>query len=184
MEYEFTPPVVYEDSYLDSALNIWATSEPTYENFEQRKAKWINYMNETNIPFDTNNIVSNEDYYYGAFTIRIDHIDQQNMKLVYDYIDSVGYTDIETSNIIYESIESKMESSYEKLYKKAQIEANALAKVIGATPGKVIRVYEPEPDFSDLLTVYRGIIENVNEINNSPGSTFKVIEKVFVFEIK
>jgi hypothetical protein len=73
------------------------------------------------------------------------------------------------------------------LYKKAQTEANSLAKVLGTTPSKVIRVYEPMIDISNFGEAYTEMINSImkkSEDNLKPENKKAFVERIFVFEIK
>jgi hypothetical protein len=80
-----------------------------------------------------------------------------------------------------------MDGTYVNLYKKAQVEANSLAKVLGATPSKVIRVYEPVIDISNFGQTYTEMINNIMKKGEDilkPESKKQTVERIFVFDIK
>jgi hypothetical protein len=159
-----------------------------YETFDERKAKWLNFLTVNQIVFDTTVSFYNEYSEYGSFSIQLANINLAKMNLVYQFIDSVENSYIKVDKINYESIDSKMnEETYGKLYKKAQIQANALAKTLGSSVTRVVRVYEPNAEFLDLEEMYSSILNNTlngDGSNKAPESKNFKVQKVFVFEIK
>jgi hypothetical protein len=189
-QYEQSMPII-EEAVIDSTETAYPIElyEFLYMTFEERKAKWITFLTENTIAFDTTATETTDYSDYGSFNIQLNKLSSEKLDLVYQFTDSVenSYPSITATH--HESIEPKMADVYADLYKKAQAEAAALAKVLGATPTKVIRVYEQEPviDISNFGESYLDMINNLlekGENNLKPESKKTYIERIFVFEIK
>lgn len=185
---ESMPPIVEEVTYDSTEIDYPIESyEPYYMTFAERKAKWITYLTENNIPFDTAAVGTNEYSDYGSFNIQLNNLSLAKMDLIYQYTDSVDNTYPSVTNTHFESLEPKMADVYADLYKKAQTEATSLAKVLGTTPTKVIRVYEPVIDITNFGESYIEMINNLMKKGNDnlkPESKKTYVERIFVFEIK
>jgi hypothetical protein len=155
--------------------------------YAERKAKWITFLTENNIAFDTTVVGTNEYSDYGSFNIQLTNLSIEKLDLIYQFTDSVENSYPSVTATHYESLEPKMADVYSDLYKKAQTEANSLAKVLGATPVKVIRVYEPVIDISNFGESYIDMVNNLLKKggeNLKPESKKTYVERIFVFEIK
>lgn len=192
---ESMPPVVEEAPYVDEiSIDSTAALDYSYDSYEsyymtyaERKAKWITYLTENNIPFDTTAVGTNEYSDYGTFNIQLTNLSLAKLDLIYQFADSVENSYPSVTATHYESLEPKMADVYSDLYKKAQSEATSLAKVLGTTPSKVIRVYEPVVDISNLGESYTEMINNIIKKggdNLKPESKKTYVERIFVFEIK
>ena len=187
-EESLPPPVIEEVSYDSTEIDYAIESyESYYMTYAERKAKWITYLTENNIPFDTTAVGTNEYSDYGSFNIQLTNLSLTKLDLIYQFADSVENSYPSVTATHYESLEPKMADVYSDLYKKAQSEATSLAKVLGATPTKVIRVYEPVIDISNLGESYTEMINNIIKKggdNLKPESKKTYVERIFVFEIK
>ena len=159
---ESMPPIVEEVTYDSTEIDYPIESYETYYmTFAERKAKWITYLTENNIPFDTSAVGTNEYSDYGSFNIQLNNLSMAKMDLIYQYTDSVDNSYPSVTNTHFESLEPKMADVYADLYKKAQTEATSLAKVLGTTPMKVIRVYEPLIDITNFGESYIDMVNNL-----------------------
>src|SRR5574343_146738 len=187
-EESLPPPVIEEVTYDSTEIDYPIESfESYYMTYSERKAKWITYLTENNIPFDTTAVGTNEYSDYGSFNIQLTNLSLTKLDLIYQFADSVenSYPSVVATH--YESLEPKMADVYSSLYKKAQAEATSLAKVLGTTPSKVIRVYEPVVDISNFGEAYTEMINNIMKKgggNLKPDSKKTYVERIFVFEIK
>ncbi len=187
-EESFPPPVIEEVTYDSTEIDYPIESfESYYMTYAERKAKWITYLTVNNIPFDTAAVGTNEYSDYGSFNIQLTNLSLTKLDLIYQFADSVenSYPSVVATH--YESLEPKMADVYSSLYKKAQAEATSLAKVLGTTPSKVIRVYEPVVDISNFGEAYTEMINNIMKKggeNLKPESKKTYVERIFVFEIK
>jgi hypothetical protein len=185
---ESMPPIVEEVTYDSTEIDYPIESYETYYmTFAERKAKWITYLTENNIPFDTSAVGTNEYSDYGSFNIQLNNLSMAKMDLIYQYTDSVDNSYPSVTNTHFESLEPKMADVYADLYKKAQTEATSLAKVLGTTPMKVIRVYEPLIDITNFGESYIDMVNNLlkkGDDNLKPESKKTYVERIFVFEIK
>lgn len=185
---ESMPPIVEEVTYDSTEIDYAIESyESYYMTYAERKSKWITYLNENNISFDTTVVGTNEYYDLGSFNITMTNISLSQLDLIYQFTDSVTNSYPTISKINYESMDSKMDDVYVDLFKKAQVQANSLSKVLGATPGKVIRVYEPVIDITNFGESYLELINNIMKKNqeiSKPESKKTTVERIFVFEIK
>lgn len=185
---ESMPPVIEEVTYDSTEIDYPIESyESYYMTFTERKAKWITYLTENNIPFDTLAVGTNEYYDYGSFNIQLNAISTEKMDLVFQYADSIQNSYANLTKVNYESLETKMDVVYADLYKKAQTEANSLAKILSAVPGKVTRVYEPVIDLTNFGESYLELMNKLLKTENKnlkPESKKTIVERIFVFEIK
>ena len=185
---ESMPPIVEEVTYDSTEIDYPIESyESYYMTFTERKAKWITYLTENNIPFDTLAVGTNEYYDYGSFNIQLNAISTEKMDLVFQYADSIQNSYANLTKVNYESLETKMDVVYADLYKKAQTEANSLAKILSAVPGKVTRVYEPVIDLTNFGESYLELMNKLLKTENKnlkPESKKTIVERIFVFEIK
>lgn len=185
---ESMPPVIDEVTYDSTEIDYPIESyESYYMTFTERKAKWITYLTENNIPFDTLAVGTNEYYDYGSFNIQLNAISTEKMDLVFQYADSIQNSYANLTKVNYESLETKMDVVYADLYKKAQTEANSLAKILSAVPGKVTRVYEPVIDLTNFGESYLELMNKLLKTENKnlkPESKKTIVERIFVFEIK
>jgi hypothetical protein len=189
-------PMVTEEVVYDEEISIDTTiMDYTYDAynsynlpFAERKAKWITYLTQNNIPFDTVSSDGNSEYYdYESFNIQLRNLTFAQIQLMNQYEDSVYNTYTSITKMNFESLDSKMDEVYADLYKKAQTQANSLAKVIGATPGKVIRVYEPAIDVANIGEAYSELLKELmkkNDYSTDMASKKTTVERIFVFEIK
>jgi predicted nucleic acid-binding protein len=181
-------PVVEEVTYDSTEIDYpIETYESYYMTYAERKAKWITFLTENNIAFDTTVVGTNEYSDYGSFNIQVNNLSIEKLDLIYQFTDSVENSYPSVTATHYESLEPKMAEVYSDLYKKAQTEANSLAKVLGATPVKVIRVYEPVIDISNFGESYIDMVNNLLKKggeNLKPESKKTYVERIFVFEIK
>lgn len=185
---ESMPPIVEEVTYDSTEIDYPIESyESYYMTFTERKAKWITYLTENNIPFDTLAVGTNEYYDFGSFNIQLNAISTEKMDLVFQYADSIQNSYANLTKVNYESLETKMDEVYADLYKKAQTEANSLAKILSAVPGKVTRVYEPVIDLTNFGESYLELMNKLLKTENKnlkPESKKTIVERIFVFEIK
>lgn len=185
---ESMPPIVEEVTYDSTEIDYAIESyESYYMTYAERKSKWITYLNENNISFDTTVVGTNEYYDLGSFNITMTNISLSQLDLIYQFTDSVTNSYPTISKINYESMDSKMDDVYVDLFKKAQVQANSFSKVLGATPGKVIRVYEPAIDIANIGDAYSELLKELMKKNDySPEMESKktIVERIFVFEIK
>ncbi len=185
---ESLTPVVEEVTYDSTEIAYPIESyESYYMTYAERKAKWITFLTENNIAFDTTAVGTNEYSDYGSFNIQLNNISIEKLNLVYQFTDSVENSYPSVTATHYESLEPKMADVYSDLYKKAQTDATSLAKVLGATPVKVIRVYEPVIDISNFGESYIDMVNNLLKKggeNLKPESKKTYVERIFVFEIK
>lgn len=192
---ESLPPVDVEAPFVDEmTYDSTAVTDYSYNPYEsyymtisERKAKWIVFLTENAIAFDTTVSGTNEPFEYGSFNIHLNAISTEKIDLVYKYADSIQNSYPTLTATHYESLEPKMADVYSDLYKKAQTEATSLAKVLGATPVKVIRVYEPVIDISNFGESYIDMVNNLLKKggeNLKPESKKTYVERIFVFEIK
>lgn len=185
---ESMPPVIEEVTYDSTEIDYPIESyESYYMTFTERKAKWITYLTENNIPFDTLAVGTNEYYDYGSFNIQLNAISTEKMDLVFQYADSIQNSYANLTKVNYESLETKMDVVYADLYKKAQTEANSLAKILSAVPGKVTRVYEPVIDLTNFGESYLELMNKLLKTENKnlkPESKKTIVERIFVFELK
>ena len=182
-------PFVDEVTYDSTAVTDYSyiPYESYYLTYAERKAKWITFLTENNIAFDTTAVGTNEYSDYGSFNIQLNNMSIEKLDLVYQFTDSVENSYPTVTATHYESLEPKMADVYSDLHKKAQTEANSLAKVLGATPVKVIRVYEPVIDISNFGESYIDMVNNLLKKggeNLKPESKKTYVERIFVFEIK
>lgn len=187
-QYEESIPIIVE-AVVDSTEIAYPIEqyESYYMTFEERKAKWITFLTQNTIAFDTTAIETNDYSYDGSFNIQLNNLSSVNLDLIYQFADSVenSYPSITATH--YESLEPKMADVYADLFKKAQAEAASLAKVLGVTPTKVMRVYEPVFDISTIGESYMDMVNNIikkGENNLKPESKKAYVERIFVFEIK
>lgn len=185
---EEMPPVIEEATYDSTEIDYPIESyESYYMTYAERKAKWITYLTQNNIAFDTTIVGTNEYSDYGSFNIQLNNLSIEKLDLIYQFTDSVENSYPSVIATHYESLEPKMADVYSDLYKKAQTEATSLAKVLGATPVKVIRVYEPVLDISNFGESYIDMVNNLLKKggeNLKPESKKTYVERIFVFEIK
>ncbi|MEN9997303.1 MAG: hypothetical protein RI922_293 [Bacteroidota bacterium] len=189
-------PMVTEEISFDEVISIDSAmvdySLDSYDSYNltlaERKAKWITYLTQNNIPFDTLSSDENSEYYdYESFNIQLRNLTLDQIQLMNQYEDSVYNTYTSITKMNFESLDSKMDEVYADLYKKAQTQANSLAKVIGATPGKVIRVYEPAIDVANIGEAYSELLKELmkkNDYSTEMESKTTSVERIFVFEIK
>jgi hypothetical protein len=187
-QYEESIPII-EEAVIDSTEIAYPIEqyESYYMTFEERKAKWITFLTQNTISFDTTVIETNDYSYDGSFNIQLNKLTSEKLDLIYLFTDSVENSFPSVTAIHYESLEPKMADVYADLYKKAQAEAASLAKVLGATPIKVIRVYEPVIDISNIGESYIDMVNNIikkGENNLKSESKKTYVERIFVFEIK
>lgn len=169
----YTAPVVYDDS-----VSATWEYEPVTSSINEKKTQWYSWLTSNNIPFDTAfNIAEEERGYYDPFMIKMTNMTKEQMNIINSYQDSISNSSVSTEKILFESSADKMETIYQNLYKKAQAEATILAKVIGATVVKVVRVYDP----------HSASVSNENYYYDETGYTdhrIEVFQRTFVFEIK
>jgi len=181
----FDEEIVLDSTMVDYSLDSY---ESYYLTFAERKAKWISYLTQNNIPFDTLSSDGNSEYYdYESFNIQLRNLTFAQIELINQYEDSVYNTYTSITKMNFESLDSKMDEVYADLYKKAQTQANSLAKVIGVTPGKVIRVYEPAIDIANIGDAYSELLKELmkkNDYSSEMVSKTTSVERIFVFEIK
>lgn len=180
----------------DSAAFAEYTSEEEipYPSLQRRRRLWIEALKANNISFDT--LAGrrdsdpydeySENYEEGYALIEVTATDTNQIKTIHQYLDSIKGSSISVQTIQFESASQKMEEVYKDLYKKAQAESLLLAKVIGGTPGKVLRIFEAEAGMGDLFKIYEDANLRMRESRRSNKMNDKevVVERTFVFELK
>lgn len=89
--------------------------------------------------------------------------------------------------LVYESLENKLTTTYKDLYDKALKEVMIIAKISGLTVDKVSKVYEQKGELDSYMDSYQEIMNNlpygIKEPMNFKGRE-KVVKRSFVFDVK